>query len=98
MKKLATAVEAIGMMLAFVSMCFEPTEEPILIIPILAGFALLCAGVHIEMRWEDEEEIKNLINHDCFCDGTDDGITYITYDSSGEERYMDSERVSTLYK
>ena len=90
MKKFAAVIEVFGMMLAFVSMCFDPIEEPLLVMPMLAGLALLSAGIHIEKRWLDEEEIDSLIKHGGISDNTDDDIVWITYDSRGNERYMDS--------
>lgn len=89
MKKFAIAIEAIGLLIAFTAMCFDVTEYAVLAIPILAGFGLLGTGVYIEERWIDEKN-ENLIKRDSVSDDTDDGITWITYDSGGNERYMDS--------
>lgn len=88
MKKLATVIEAIGIIIAFLSMCCDTAEHPIVAIPMFVGFGILFAGMKMDGGWiEVEEEF----DFDSSSDDTDDGITYITYDSDGNEQYMDFE-------
>lgn len=89
MKKLARAIEIAGALLALISMCADVTEHPILSIPIIIGWCVFFVGTKIDGGWQDEEEI---IESDSFHNNgsyIDDDITYITYDSSGAERYLD---------
>ena len=89
MKKLARAIEIAGALLALISMCADVTEHPILSIPIIIGWCVFFVGTKIDRGWQDEEEI---IESDSFHNNgsyIDDDITYITYDSSGAERYLD---------
>lgn len=89
MKKIAIVIEIIGALLALISMCADVTEHPILSIPIIIGWCVFFIGTKIDGGWQDEEEI---IESDSFHNNgsyIDDDITYITYDSSGAERYLD---------
>lgn len=89
MKKLARAIEIAVALLALISMCADVTEHPILSIPIIIGWCVFFVGTKIDGGWQDEEEI---IESDSFHNNgsyIDDDITYITYDSSGAERYLD---------
>lgn len=89
MKKLARVIEFVGAAIFFLCMCADATENPIVAIPTIISLLLLYAGSRIEGGWQDAEEIVE--DHDYYVDGddADDGITYITYDSNGTERYMD---------
>lgn len=89
MKKLARVIEFVGAAIFFLCMCADATENPIVAVPTIVSLLLLYAGSRIEGGWQDAEEIVE--DHDYYVDGddTDDGITYITYDSNGTERYMD---------
>lgn len=90
MKKLANVIELAGALLFFLGINVDAAENPIIAIPVLSGLLLIYLGTKIEGGWTDAEEIVE--DHDYYVDGdnTDDGITYITYDSNGTERYMDS--------
>lgn len=85
MKKLAMVIEFVGAAIFFLCMCADATENPIVAIPTIISLLLLYAGSRIEGGWQDAEEIVE--DHDYYVDGddTDDGITYITYDSNGTE-------------
>lgn len=89
MKKLAKVIELAGALLFFLGINVDAAENPIIAIPVLSGLLLIYLGTKIEGGWTDAEEIVE--DHDYYVDGdnTDDGITYITYDSNGTERYMD---------
>lgn len=89
MKKIAKICEVAGALLALSCMCIDVAEHPIAAIPIAIGWITFYIGTKIDGGWQDEEEI---IENDNFRnDGSyiDDDITYITYDSSGAERYLD---------
>lgn len=89
MKKIAIVIEIIGALLALISMCADVTEHPILSIPIVIGWCVFFIGTKIDRGWQDEEEIIEsdfFHNNGSYIDGD---ITYITYDSSRTERYLD---------
>ena len=83
MKKLAAVIEAIGIIIAFLSMCCDTAEHPMVAIPMFCGFAILFAGMKMDNGWFEIEEEFDFVSND---DDTDDGITYITYDSNGNEK------------
>ncbi len=90
MKKLAKVIELAGALLFFLGISVDAAENPIIAIPVLSGLLLIYFGTKIEGGWTDAEEIVEDCNFSADESGTDDGITYITYDCSGTERYMDS--------
>ena len=94
MKKLAMVIEFVGAAIFFLCMCADAAENPIVAVPTIISLLLLYAGSRIEGGWQDAEEIVE--DHDYYVDGddTDDGITYITYDSNGTERYQVSKEPS----
>lgn len=91
MKKISTVIGGAGLIIAFVAMSCDVENNPILAIPILIGFGLVFISYKIEKGWFDfEEDFKEIDSSDGnSCNDSDDDITYITYDSKGNDRYMD---------
>lgn len=93
MKRFSTIIGGIGFLMAFYSMSCNVEDYPILIIPILIGFGLVYVSYKIERGWCDFEDFKEFKEIDSSindsCNGSDDDIDYITYDSLGHDRYMD---------
>lgn len=87
MKKISTVVGGIGFLIAFLTMSCDVENHPILSIPIIIGLGLLYVSYKIGEGWCDFEEID--ANNNINSTDVDDDITYITYDSKGNTRYMD---------
>lgn len=89
MKKLSTFIGGTGIIILFISASCNFEDHPILMIPIVIGTFLIYLGYYIEKRWTFDDNAEydfDLI--DFGDDGTDDDITYITYDGNGREQYM----------
>ena len=91
MKKLARVIQSIGVFIFLVSMCADSDDlhcQVLIGAAIILGVFIICAGIFVERSWVFEEEGD--YEFDSHVDDNDDDIIYIIYDSSGNERYVDS--------
>ena len=87
MKTITYIIGAVGFILAFVPMCCDVTECPLLAIPIIFGFLLVVLSSKLEKGWVfGEKENFNSYYHS---DDSYDGITWITDECSRAGRYVD---------
>ena len=87
MKTITYIIGAVGFILAFVPMCCDVTECPLLAIPIIFGFLLVVLSSKLEKGWAFGE--KENFNSYYRSDDSDDGITWITDECSRAGRYVD---------
>ena len=91
MKKLARVIQSIGVFIFLVSMCADSEDlhcQILIGVAISLGILIICAGIFIERSWVFEEDGD--YEFSSHVDDNGDDIIYITYDNSGNERYVDS--------
>lgn len=89
MKKLSYIIGGIGFIIFGIAGSCDFTEYPIIAIPIVVGVLLMSISYYIEKTWYFEE-FEDFNMDECYTDNTDDGITYIEYDTRGNLIFLDN--------
>lgn len=80
MKNLPYIISGIGLAIFGIAGSCDFIDHPIIAVLIVIGVFLILVGAYIERSWSFEEK-EDFDCADRGSDDTDDGITYVTYDS-----------------